>query len=346
MKKTTTGMLIAVTLNVYASDYKVIISSDSVNYDVDVFTDRFEETIWKDITIADCNFDKIESDIYFNKSYNQTETCVKDQEKTITKIRTYSNGHEQIVSEETIYQEVIETNSKNITGTHLEGTCNNILSFDPSLPSDNYTIQTAQGNYEVYCNMTVSNGGWMLVMTDSYGENGWHQFSASPYGFPLLENYRGSIHLKQMNFTEILWYNHPTNEYTRFQQRTGANLTLENSPTTENNTYVYKAVEGVMKTNNSYYNLIQCEQWGYSALGNESVASPILMLSGSDEYGDEYGGTNAGKMCGGWEGDYDSWYYRFAGGNRGSIYYEGTPWKENGHNPNRPTEKLQSLYIR
>jgi hypothetical protein len=346
MKKTTIGMLIAATLNVYASDYKVIINSNDVIYDVGGFVDRIEDTGWQNIGSEACSFDKVESDIYFGLTYNQTESCDQEQERTVVITREYSNGTELIISDETTTQTINTINNAIITGTHLESNCNNILSFDSTLPSDTYTIQTEQGNYDVYCNMTISNGGWMLVMTDSYGENGWHQFSASPYGFPLLENYRGSIHLKQMNFTEILWYNHPTDEYTRFQQRTNSSLTLENSPQTENDTYVYKAVEGVMKTSNAYYNLIQCHQWGYSYLGDSSIAAPILMLSGSDEFGDDFDGGTHRKSCGSWEGDTGSWYYRFAGGNRGTLYYEGTPWKENGHNPNRPTEKLQSFYIR
>ena len=210
--------------------------------------------------------------------------------------------------------------------------CKTILDTSGSTGSGNYTLTDG---YDVFCDMVTNGGGWTLLITEGAGANGWSQFSSVQTGTPLNDDYRSSDQIYNQQFTEILWFNHPNSEYTVFTQKDNSPLIIDNIPASENTTYIFKATSGQQRTANSYYNLISAPSFG-------DTPSPMLMFSGSDEFGDEFGGADYGKAYNNWEGDVTSWYYRFSGSVGG--LYSGNPWKENGHQV--VSEKLQSFFIR
>jgi hypothetical protein len=165
MKKAFLATAILSTFGVLAAgNYNVIIKSDQVNYEVGGFTDRIEDTGWQDVGSETCNFDKVESDIYFGLTYNQTKTCVQEQERTVTKIRTYNSGTEEIVYKDTTNQDITTTNNQNITGSHLESSCKNALSFDSTLPTGQYKLSYSGSSYDAYCDMETDGGGWTMLI--------------------------------------------------------------------------------------------------------------------------------------------------------------------------------------
>lgn len=307
-------MLFVPTFCFSSVNYNVIITPEHNKY-------KDEESMIPTGNIVCKTFDILEDDIYYG--FNATQTGSECEEEFLT-----LDGNNSVwkPTSDQIY---------NIVGTHFENSCKEIMNNNYSQGDNIYSIGTLQNNYEVYCNMSIDGGGWTLLMTENDGRNEWSQFGATHIGTPLNDDYRSSINVANQLYTDIMWYNHPNNEFSIFTQRTNTQLTLSGSPTTENNTYVYYASKGERKTNNAYYNLIQCHYFA-------DHANPILMLSGSDQYGNDKGGVTTGKSCESWESDTTSWYYRFSGGV--TSHYIGNPWKENGHTP-RPS-RLQSFYIR
>ncbi len=164
MKKTILSLTITTSCLVFASNFNVIIGSEDVNYEVGGFTDRIEDNGWTNKGLEDCSFDIIESDLYYNKKENQTETCNQEQEKTITKIRTYESGKEEVVYEKKEYQTLKTTSVSEITGTHLEPSCKAALSFDSTLSTGVQQLSHNTGNYEAYCDMDKDGGGWTMLV--------------------------------------------------------------------------------------------------------------------------------------------------------------------------------------
>lgn len=318
------------------ADFVIRIDDTNNEYVISNYTKTTTFTDWIDYEEPfDCTEDITESDVYYGYTALQTSICSKKQSRERTITKTYEDGTEEVTIE-TFYQTLTNQSiEETITGTHLENNCKDINDNGYSSGNGLYTLSNATLNFDAYCEMTIDGGGWTLLMTESNGINRWEQFSNEPTGTALSDDYRGSLLISDFNYTDILWYNHPTDEYSTFTQRTGTELTLSNAPTIENNTYVYYANGGERTSSDAYYNLIQCKEWA-------DYANPILMLSGSDEYGSDNGGRSDFKSCGSWEGDDVSWYYRFAGGITSN--YAGNPWKENGHTIR--SSRLQSFYIR
>ncbi len=152
-----------------ASDFKVIIDSSSNDYEIGGFTDEIVFSEWKNKGTNECELDLIESDIYLNRSFVQTEICVQEQERTETKTRTYNNGSKEVVYVKTENKEIETISTQNLIGTHLESNCFDILNNGYSLGDGQYPIING---LNVLCDMTTDNGGWTLVFNHDILEGG------------------------------------------------------------------------------------------------------------------------------------------------------------------------------
>lgn len=123
------------------------------------------------------NFDITESDIYKGETATQTGSNCK--EKSISGEQTYWNDAPDQVS--------------TITGTHLESNCKNILAFNNSLPSKDYTISVNSTEINVTCDMTTDNGGWTLLTEQHFVSGG--------YIAPMV-----SIDDHNMAYSEVLYF--------------------------------------------------------------------------------------------------------------------------------------------
>ncbi len=147
-------------INAYASNgYVTIISNDSNTYEI-VENYIKEYTEWIEISNI-CSFDKTIEEVYFNKTYEQKESCQLTEERTVT-TKVVQNGVEKTISVEKENKVSEEVNINNIIGTHLEKSCNDIIKNNYETTDGIYTVGVDSDNFEVYCDM--NNGtGWTLV---------------------------------------------------------------------------------------------------------------------------------------------------------------------------------------
>lgn len=161
MKK---GLVLAISMlsySVMAANFAIVIENeDKTKYDVGNYTDETIDTGWLDVSTPSCSYDVLESDIYYGKSFNQTESCDKDQERTVSVQRTYYNGTKKIISSEVSERVYSYSNTESKTGTHLEKSCISILGNGYGSTSGIYRISNG---LDVYCDQTSQGGGWTLI---------------------------------------------------------------------------------------------------------------------------------------------------------------------------------------
>lgn len=182
MKKLGIITLSLLSSSAFSNNYVVLIDEKTNSYEVGGFTDNVETSEWI-LKETNCSVDKTESEVYYGKTYLQTETCVEEYERTITKIRTYSNGSSEIMSvKQEINQSTLIPTTKNIIGTHLESSCKNILENGYSNGNDVYTIDNNK-LFPVYCDMTTNGGGWTMIFAlfEQDNVNTWNEGIQSDY---------------------------------------------------------------------------------------------------------------------------------------------------------------------
>lgn len=154
----------------YSNNFLVIVNKEHNEYEHDKGTTRIEISEWINYSPERCSLDLLESDFYEGVDFTQNKDCEQDQERTITTIRTYSNGKEIVENETKEYQTLESNETFNLVGTHLEDSCKLILENDYSIGSGYYKISTTD-NPTVYCEMDRQGGGWMLVEKYNWYEN-------------------------------------------------------------------------------------------------------------------------------------------------------------------------------
>lgn len=163
MKKNGLALLILSSLSVtsYAKDFVTIIQKEESNYESGSnYIVEYGEWI---LTSSTCSVDKEESEIYFGKTFNQTETCNDEFERTITTKITDKDGVEKVISEEKENKtELNNTKTNLITGTHLEKSCNDIIVKGYETTDGIYKVGETTDNFDVYCDMRITSG-WTLV---------------------------------------------------------------------------------------------------------------------------------------------------------------------------------------
>ena len=159
IKKITIALMLLPILS-QATTYKSIITQRSNKFEVGGFETIVEDSGWQNKGLEYCSFDLLEDDIYFGKTAIQTETCTQEQERIIITKNVYDSGETIIVKEEKSTQELETISQRQITGTHIEKSCNKILMNNYSIGDDVYRITSG---IDVYCDMTTDGGGWTLV---------------------------------------------------------------------------------------------------------------------------------------------------------------------------------------
>lgn len=149
------------------ANYVIVVSE---NYET---VTGYEDTVtseWLDVGSASCSNDIETSDKYYGESFQQTETCNQNQERTVEKYFVDHEGNRTLKSTDKESKVVTTSTTNPTTGTHLEASCKDVLSNGYSKGTGNYVIQQS-GNPTVYCDMTRNGGGWMRVVNHNWYEN-------------------------------------------------------------------------------------------------------------------------------------------------------------------------------
>lgn len=157
-------LLSIISLPLFSKDFVTIVDSNEVSYLIGGFTNKTITTEWTLID-SNCESDIEENDIYFERKASQNEVCKETNERTITNIKVYDNGIEEVISEEIEYQEIILSNTtKEITGTLKLSSCNEVLKQGFSIGDGFYKANVSNLDFDMYCDMTTQGGGWTRII--------------------------------------------------------------------------------------------------------------------------------------------------------------------------------------
>lgn len=142
------------------AEYFSIIGNDNYKVVSDIIDEVGE---WIDIGEADCFVDIEVDEVYFDRSFDQIESCSQIQERTITSKIIEEDGSETVISERKEKQTVhLEDTISTLVGTHLEQSCDNIIVNNYADEDGVYKIGIASDNFDVYCDMRIDEG-WTLI---------------------------------------------------------------------------------------------------------------------------------------------------------------------------------------
>ena len=145
----------------YAEDFVTIIKQESANYESgNNYIVEYGEWV---LTSSSCSVDKKKSDIYLGKTFNQTENCNDEFERTVITKITNKDGVEKVISENKENKKELKNKQINIiTGTHLEKSCNDIITKGYGDTDGIYRVGDNEDNFDVYCDMRTTSG-WTLI---------------------------------------------------------------------------------------------------------------------------------------------------------------------------------------
>lgn len=163
MKKFILPAISIISISAFAS-YNVIVSKSQNDYNVVLgYSENVVVGNWTDVGSPSCEYDIEENDLYYGRIANQTKTCSQEQTRATTTTKTYTDGRtEENVKHETKFTDTVTT--IDITGTHLEISCNGILNNNYSTGNGTYPINPTGSVINAYCDMTSDDGGWTRVI--------------------------------------------------------------------------------------------------------------------------------------------------------------------------------------
>lgn len=155
----------------YANYLSVITNEHNKFKPVASYTDNIIYSSWSKTGIYDCSVDFQSEDYYFGIDFTQTTMCDEKETRTATTERTYENGTKEVIKTETEtrYEPAPDkTTVSTVQGSHLEDSCDKALNFDNTLVSGGYKLKLDDSILvDAYCNMTLNDGGWTLVMSQT-----------------------------------------------------------------------------------------------------------------------------------------------------------------------------------
>lgn len=154
------------------ANFVIVVDERYNNYEVGKFKEVVVLGNWTNVGNADCTVDIENSEIYYNRDFNQTEICTQEQER---KKETYLEDHngnrapEPIKTEKESQTITVSSNTTIQKGTHIENNCEAILTNNYSDGDGLYRV--GFNNSDVYCDMTRNGGGWMRITNYDFDEN-------------------------------------------------------------------------------------------------------------------------------------------------------------------------------
>lgn len=126
-------------------------------------------TEWNQVN-SECTSDILEKDVYFGLTADQTQSCIDTEERTKFVTTEYSDGtsttNNVLERKETHLPDQVVT----ITGTHLENSCNNIITKGYANTDGVYQVGVDGDSFDVYCDMR-NNEGWTLIAKSPVGDS-------------------------------------------------------------------------------------------------------------------------------------------------------------------------------
>ncbi len=172
MKKRFLATLILATISSHATEnnYVIVVSEKENNYEVRTAQTVTEYTSWENIGEQQCSVDISVGSVYYGTTFKQKETCVQNIKRDEILKYVYDDGTERIISSTVINDFDTVISNHDLTGTHLEETCKDILNNSHSRGTGEYVISQS-GNPTVYCEMNRNGGGWMRVVNYDWYTN-------------------------------------------------------------------------------------------------------------------------------------------------------------------------------
>lgn len=162
---------IAVCGTAYATEnFVVLIDKKTNNYE----NNSISKSEWT-TTNTNCSVDINNNDIYHGLVFNKTENCSEDQERTVTETTFDSNGNKQVVTRTETQTITLEPIATSETGTHLEASCENILSNGYANTDGYYKLDRGSKQPDVFCDMTE--GGYTFYLIPLNAKNDWHNIN-------------------------------------------------------------------------------------------------------------------------------------------------------------------------
>lgn len=164
MKKTLLYTALLASGVVYASNYIVVIDTESNKYGNQKTIDSIEYSEWINKNeVYDCSTAlPLVSNVYQGTSFDQIKTCSQDQERTKYTYQVDTDTGSKRIKNQEIEKQIIDVDlSESLTGTYVAKSCLDILNHYGPNTDGVYSIKPSSTTLNAYCDM--ENGGYTMV---------------------------------------------------------------------------------------------------------------------------------------------------------------------------------------
>ena len=275
MKNTMLSLSIILTTNALANNFVVVVDKDKNAYNAGsvIVSD------WLEIKRS-CSKDHLAEDFYYGVDFKQTETCLIEEDRTVTTIR-YNNGLEEEIKEIEKRTRKEMSEQLSLVGTHLESSCQNILMNGFGSKDGYFKIKRGDKEPNVYCDM--EEGGWTLYLIANNSQNDWKNINWDTGWTPV-----PSLNINNYSDLENICLN-----------ETGLPTYADYQTTTSNTNYWNVAREFLYNETSWFSKPNNAGDGGGIALGLKWIGSSWVTLSGKPAGLIQDSGTDRGDFCSG-----------------------------------------------